>query len=196
MTPKNMLRFGGPDKDAGASGPNSMNDITKSKLLPFTTQQWNDFGYLTRFFIFPFLNSSGRSNPDIVVFSYKTGTGATDAPKPVISVASTENGLIKPVFKLNSDPPGQFSSQVSTSLYNGFIKRFQDTNNKGVVLQARASRTDATAGNGVVIVPQVFWHDAENNKILVKEARLKMPMLKEHLPTTDDFYQILVGDTR
>ena len=146
-----MLKFGGPDKkDPKASGPNSQNETARTKILGVSKRENDDFGHLTRFFIFPFLKDSTRSNPDILVFSFK-GTTSTSG-KPSVSVVSTETGLLKPTYMLSSEPPDIYLPEVTSSLFIGLAKRFEDVNNKGILLHARARRQDQKVGKGVTIV--------------------------------------------
>ena len=143
---------------------------------------------MTRFFIFPFRQGSNPSNPDIIIVSWK-GDDPTKA-QCIISVASTESLLTKPTLKITTQPQIVDGSVVKP--LSGFLKRFEDVNNKPVLLHARA--TEQGAANGLKVLPQIYYQDGTSDSIVSKNDSLQMVM--KSTPAAGDNYQILVGDTK
>ena len=82
-----------------------------------------------------------------------------------------------------------FKEGQGLPLYGGFIKRFEDENNKGMILYAKATKAD-----GVTILPTVFEQKGDTDEILQTSGALQTPGMMAS--DNKDFYQILVGDTR
>ena len=182
-TPEGLL-FGGPsDKKA------SENDIRKTVLVSgLKPGYYEQYAHMTRFFIFPFRQGSSPANPDIVAISWK-GDDPSKA-QCIISVASTESLLTKPTLKMTT-PPQTVDSSVVKPL-SGFLKRFEDVNNKPVLLHARATEKGAT--NGLKVLPQVYYQDGASENVISKNDSLQMAM--KSTPAAGDNYQVLVGDTK
>ena len=68
-------------------------------LSNFTKSDWQNVAQFTKFFVFPFRQASDPTKPDLVTFSWKQ-TGSSY--QPVITVASTDEGLINPSLKIPS----------------------------------------------------------------------------------------------
>ena len=179
MRPDNRIEFGGPDRK------NPKIDVNRLVLLsPYTLLDWTLFARLARFFVFPFQQGSSPNNPDLITMTWKFINGV---PKPTITVASTEKSLSNPKVTITSTP--KFEEQPGPPSYGGFIKRFEDVNNKGMILYAKAIKQ-----NGVSILSSIFQQDGSKNDIASSSAALQTPMVMA--PTNEDFYQVLVGDTR
>ncbi|KAG8525647.1 uncharacterized protein KY384_000407 [Bacidia gigantensis] len=186
------LEFGGTDKKK------SEYDIKRTVLVSsFKSDDWKLYGPLTRFFIFPFRQGSGSSNPDLITWTWKAG-GTPGSLVPFVSVASTDKLLLNPQIKITSGAEDvvQLSGKSSTVAppASGFIKRFEDVNNKPMLLFA--SGTDKIEGGaGVLVAPQLFEQDGSSDKIKVtKTDKVQLPMKTS--PTDDAFFQVLTGDTR
>ena len=178
------LIFGGPsDKKS------SENDFSKTVLVSgLKPGYYEQYAHMTRFFIFPFRQDSSPANPDIVTVSWK-GDDSSKA-QCIISVASTEALLTKPTLKITTQPQTVDSSGVKP--LSGFLKRFEDVNNKPVLLHARA--TEKGAKNGLVVLPQIYYQDGTSENIVSKNDSLQMAM--KSTPAAGDNYQVLVGDTK
>ena len=192
MTPDNRLEFGGSNPE------DSVNDIKKTVLFPsYTSTDWNNVAHATRFFITPFLKGSSAGNPDIVSFTWKC-TDPKDPKKgaqPIISVASTENLLLNPRVRI---PPKvqKLAPMVldESTPFRGFVKRFEDVDNTSMILHARATNKDPNVHYGIQVVPQVYEQDESKDEIKSSFDELFMPTYWR--PKVDDFYAVLVGDTR
>lgn len=79
--------------------------------------------------------------------------------------------------------------------FHGFIKRFENVNNKPMVLYARASHADQSVPVGLMVVPQIFEEVIGEDKIISKASKLPMPLDKT-INKNNDFYQVLIGDTK
>ena len=78
---------------------------------------------------------------------------------------------------------------------SGFIKRFEDINNKPMILFTRAVNRGK---DGVLIQPQIFeqkGNEAVTTQYQFKEA-IMTPAIDAPHEGENSFYQILVGDTR
>ena len=80
----------------------------------------------------------------------------------------------------------------TVKVFNGFIKRFEDVNNKGIVLYAKV----LTTSSGIVLRPQLFEQHESQDKIIGNYDEVKLPGIKTTTDNEKNFYQILVGDTR
>ncbi|KAL8786295.1 MAG: hypothetical protein Q9213_002890 [Squamulea squamosa] len=180
------LVFGGTDPK------NSVNDIKRSVLVSsFNSDDRKNYASFTRFFIFPFRQGSGPSNPDLITWCWKGGN-------PLVTVASTDKLLLNPQVKIISTPEAvvQLNGKSSTVARpaSGFIKRFEDVNNKPMLLFARGS-DQINGDTGVLIAPQVFEQDGNDDRIKVtKTDKVQLPMKTQ--PKDDAFFQVLTGDTR
>ena len=193
MTPANRLDYGGLES-SGAS----VNDIQKTVLVScFSSTDWKNVAHATRFFITPFLNGKTASNPDIITFTWKV-TDPKDPSKgaqPIISVVETDNMLVNPRERI----PPKIQTLAPMKLdgstpFRGFTKLFEDASNRPMILHARATNKDPDVHKGIQIVPQVYQQDGSKNEIKSSSDKLFMPTYAR--PTHDDFYAVLVGDTR
>ncbi|KAL8733469.1 MAG: hypothetical protein Q9166_002095 [cf. Caloplaca sp. 2 TL-2023] len=183
------LEFGGPKQDRKDPAPN---DFGRTVLVSsFKQAEWDRLLSVTRFFIFPFRQGSSPTNPDLVTFSWSLSDSAL--PKPVVNLASTDNQLLNPKPRMTSFPQ-TLEAFGNTSIFNGFTKQFEDVNNKGMVLHVRANRNDKEAAPGIMIHPVIFEQDGTKDAIITKASKFKMAVDKPS--ATDDFYQVLTGDTR
>ena len=141
---------------------------------------------MTCFFVMPFSQGSGPSNPDIVAISWE---GAETAKaQAIISVASTGPGLTSPTKRIQSK--AQVVDERATIL-SGFIKPFGDVKNKPMILHARA--TEKSAKSGLTILTQVYYQQ-DGNVTSTTPGNFEMTMAAT--PEKGDNYQVLVGDTR
>ena len=176
--------FGGASDRA-----DSKNDFNKVALVSgLQKNHYELYAHMTRFFLFPFRQESSLSNPDIVTFTWK-GDDVTK-PQAVISVASTGNLLTSP--KVNPPYPPQTVDSQDVPVLSGFVKTFEDTNNRPILLHARATTNDPKPG--LTILPQIYYL-ADGGTSLQTSAKSIQMTTDVTLPKGDN-YQVLVGDTR
>ena len=189
MKPTNRLEYG------------STNDVVKTAIFPtFTATDWKNTAHATRFFIAPFMSGSSKSNPDIITFAWKCSNPANrgQGAQPVISVASTADKLTNPRIRIQ--PKALTLAPINMgddkpSPFRGFVKRFEDVNNKPMILFARATRKDPKVNNNIQVVPQVWSQKGTSDDLeTLDSGKLLMPTYRNRPET--DFYAVLVGDTR
>ena len=123
-------------------------------------------------------------------------------------MASTKNLLTDPQHEKTSSTQKLDSlkgtSTAITSPFNGFIKRFEDSNDKSMILYAQATDQiptdkDGVFKSGVVVAPYVFEYD--ESKAEIASAKTDTVQIEMNTAATlnalrNDFFQVLTGDTR
>ena len=184
--PKKSLVFGGDtDKDQ------SNNDFDKMILVSGLSENYyQNYAHMTRFFVMPFSQGSGPSNPDIVTISWR-GEDTTKA-QSVISVASTGPALTTPTLKPITSQAQDVDDKAT--ILSGFLKPFDDVKNKAMLLHARASEQGAKSG--LTILTQIYYQQDGPNGTVISTKPQNFEMRMAATPNKGDNYQVLVGDTR
>ncbi|CAD6592841.1 MAG: hypothetical protein ASARMPRED_006749 [Alectoria sarmentosa] len=75
-----------------------------------------------------------------------------------------------------------------------FIKRFEDVNNTSMILHTRTTNKDPKVHKGIRVMPQVYEQTGSKDVLRSSSDKLFMPTYST--PMVDDFYAVLIGDTR